>query len=112
MCLDHTKEPTSSCHFCTQNWLSRTSGPLALLKQFQRIQTCRVISEVGGTLTVKHDITSLTEREKMRRLALFMLEDNRQPVIEGSSQAVPDAMPAKTSKTLSPDQPVDDDAPA
>ncbi len=43
----------------------------------------KVINEATGTMTVKHDITSLTEREKMRRFALFMVEDQRQPFIEG-----------------------------
>jgi hypothetical protein len=42
----------------------------------------RIISEQTGTVLVKHDITSLSEREKMRRFALFMIEDQRQPVIE------------------------------
>ena len=67
---------------------------------------------MGGTLTVKHDITSLTEREKMRRFALFMMEDGRQPAIEGEASEVPDAVPAKRTKSYSPAQPADDDTAA
>jgi len=48
----------------------------------------KVITETTGTVTVKHDITSLSEREKMRRFALFMMEDNRQPAIEGEAKEV------------------------
>jgi len=49
----------------------------------------RVIADVTGTVEHKHDITSLSEREKMRRFALFMMEDQRQPVIEGEASEVP-----------------------
>jgi hypothetical protein len=53
----------------------------------------RVIGELTGSVAVVHDIASLTEREKMRRFALFMIEDNRQPAIEGESSPVPAATP-------------------
>lgn len=49
----------------------------------------KVITEASGSVTVKHDITSLSEREKMRRFALFMVEDQRSPVIEGEAQPAP-----------------------
>ena len=42
----------------------------------------------------------------MRRFALFMMEDQRQPIIEGEAVAVP----AKRTKSLSPAE--DDDVPA
>jgi hypothetical protein len=37
---------------------------------------------------VTHDISTLSEREKMRRLALFMVEDQRQPAIDGQADDV------------------------
>ena len=49
----------------------------------------KVDHQHAGTVLVKHDITSLTEREKMRRFALFMVEDQREPVIEGEASPVP-----------------------
>lgn len=41
----------------------------------------RMIAEQTGSVTVRHDVTTLSEREKMRRFALFMMEDQRHPVI-------------------------------
>ena len=68
----------------------------------------KVLTEASGTVNIKHDITSLTEREKMRRFALFMIEDQRVPVIEGQL-ATP---AANRTKSESSDQPVSDDAAA
>ncbi len=49
----------------------------------------RVGLEVSGEVAVKVDINSLSAREKMRRLALFMLEDKAAGnTIDGESTAV------------------------
>ena len=40
----------------------------------------KLSAEVSGSVAVKHDISTLSEREKMRRFALFMVEDQRQPI--------------------------------
>ena len=61
--------------------------------------------DVDTKLTVKHDIGTLSEREKMRRFALFMVEDHRQPVIEGE-------VLAGTQSLRQPAGPEDDDAAA
>lgn len=62
----------------------------------------RLVAEVSGSIDHKHDISSLSEREKMRRFALFMVEDQRQPVIEGEAAKVAklhsdDATPASSA---------------
>lgn len=50
----------------------------------------RVEVEHGGEVGLKVDITALSAREKMRRLALFMLEDrDAGQIIEGESSPVP-----------------------
>ena len=52
----------------------------------------RVDVEHSGEVQHRVDITALSSREKMRRLALFMLEDQAAgPVIEGESSPVPDS---------------------
>lgn len=49
----------------------------------------RVGLEVSGEVAVKVDISSLSAREKMRRLALFMLEDQAAgALIDGESEPV------------------------
>lgn len=55
----------------------------------------KVEHEHGGEVAHRVDITGLSEREKMRRFALFMLEDQAaQPAIEGSAEeVVPPARP-------------------
>jgi len=65
--------------------------------------------EVGVNVNVNTlDITSLPEREKMRRFALFMAEDQQAPAIEGTSQPVPD----DGTKSQAGTTPEDDDVPA
>jgi hypothetical protein len=48
--------------------------------------TTDYIMKTGRNVT--HDISTLSEREKMRRLALFMVEDQRQPAIDGQADDV------------------------
>jgi hypothetical protein len=48
----------------------------------------KVQADVSGKVAVTHDISTLSEREKMRRLALFMVEDQRQPAIDGQADDV------------------------
>jgi len=48
----------------------------------------RVTAEVSGSVGVTHDISSLSERERMRRFALFMVEDQRQPAVDGEAVRV------------------------
>jgi len=55
----------------------------------------KVVTEVSGSIDHKHDIASLSEREKMRRLALFMVEDQRQPSPPIDGQAVEVSSPLK-----------------
>jgi hypothetical protein len=45
----------------------------------------RVEHEHGGEVAHRVDISGLSEREKMRRMALFMLEDQRAQAIEGET---------------------------
>lgn len=75
----------------------------------------KVQHDHDGEVAVKHDITSLPEREKMRRFALFMLEDQqangatvpgRVTELHDSPPAGPDSGPYNESD----DQPADDDA--
>ena len=47
----------------------------------------KVDHQHGGEVTVTHDISSLSEREKMRRMALFMVEDTRLPPIDGQASS-------------------------
>jgi hypothetical protein len=47
----------------------------------------KLTTESSSLVLVKHDVASLSEREKMRRFALFMVEDSRQPAIEGELAA-------------------------
>ena len=56
----------------------------------------KLIRESTSLVLVKHDIGSLSGREKMRRFALFMMEDGRQPAIEGEASEVPAADGAET----------------
>ena len=64
----------------------------------------KVVAEVSGGLIHTHDITSLSEREKMRRLALFMVEDQQaNPAIEGQAAEVFE--PIKESDSGQPDPP-------
>jgi hypothetical protein len=57
----------------------------------------RVEHEHGGEVSHRVDITGLSEREKMRRFALFMLEDQAAGVtIEG--HAMPATMPASPAQ--------------
>ena len=67
----------------------------------------RITAEVGGKVTVMHDISSLSERERMRRLALFMAEDQAQPALEGQAVRLPgdddkDSQPAAAIDKNSP----------
>lgn len=48
----------------------------------------KVTAEVTGSVGVTHDISTLSERERMRRFALFMVEDQRQPAVDGEAVAV------------------------
>jgi hypothetical protein len=67
----------------------------------------RLAVDSTSELTVKHDITSLSEREKMRRFALFMMEDQGLPAIEGQTvPALPDA--ERVAKTQQLDKPATD----
>ena len=71
----------------------------------------RITADVTGSVDHKHDISTLSEREKMRRFALFMIEDQRQPVIDG--QLANGTKSHVTDETNAPssahDGPVDDD---
>jgi hypothetical protein len=49
----------------------------------------KLVAEVQGGVTVTHDVSTLSEREKMRRFALFMVEDQRLPVLEGVAISKP-----------------------
>ena len=53
----------------------------------------KVAHEHDGEVTHKVDITGMSEREKMRRFALFMLEDQQAngATVEGQAVAVPPA---------------------
>ena len=57
----------------------------------------RMVAEVQGSVSHTHDISTLSERERMRRFALFMVEDTSQAPIEGQL--------ANVSKTQSPTSP-------
>ncbi len=61
----------------------------------------KVEHEHGGEVAHRVDITGLSEREKMRRLALFMLEDQRANghTIEGQATPTPNG---NTTKSGSP----------
>ena len=70
----------------------------SLSKLKPRVYGDRLEVEHGGEISHKVDITSLSAREKMRRLALFMLEDKAAgEIIEGSSTLVDTESPPTPS---------------
>lgn len=50
----------------------------------------KVEHEHSGEVTQRVDISELSEKEKMRRLALFMLEDRQASTVEGEAEEVRD----------------------
>jgi len=66
----------------------------------------KVEHQHDGEVTHKVDITGLPEREKMRRMALFMLEDQAAgETIDGEAEPIhasPPTQPAKPTKSDSP----------
>ncbi len=61
----------------------------------------KVTAELSGSVGVVHDVSTLSEREKMRRFALFMVEDQRQPPVDGEAEEV--VKPLKESSSPSDD---------
>jgi len=61
----------------------------------------KVTAELSGSIGVTHDVSTLSEREKMRRFALFMIEDQRQPPVDGEAEEV--VKPLKESSSPSDD---------
>jgi hypothetical protein len=62
----------------------------------------KVGTEVSVNVAVAHDISSLSEREKMRRFALFMVEDQRQPA--GETVVISEPL-KESSNTMTPPTP-------
>ena len=85
----HGDEVTLPNHANVQRDKLRIDARKWTLSKLQpRLYGDRVGVEVSGEVQHTVDITSLSAREKMRRLALFMLEDKAAAPIEGESSAV------------------------
>lgn len=93
MAVDQDHIQRSRLRVDSRKWLLSKLRPGEYGDKVEQVQS--------GSVTVRHDITQLSEREKMRRFALFMVEDQRakpgatiegdsKPVTPASKQAQPD----------------------
>jgi hypothetical protein len=88
MVANHANVQRDRLRIDARKWLMARLGPK---KYGDRVEH-EMSGEIGHTHRV--DISSLTAREKMRRLALFMLEDRAAgQIIEGESTVMTDSEP-------------------